>query len=110
MAPAGPGVGHLHTMHDYWLLCARTNLRHRHHETCGPPCAAIRRLRRRLLERHPPDEITSLSQAVFDEHDARGVHLQGLPAVGDQAAGRADHRRSRPSGPTGRWCSASSAR
>lgn len=77
MAPAGPDVGHLHTMHDYWLLCARTNLRHRHHETCGPPCAAIRRLRRRLLERHPPDEITSLSQAVFDEHDARGVHLKG---------------------------------
>ena len=92
-------VGHLHTMHDYWLLCARTNLRHRHHETCGPPCAAIRRIRRRLLERHPPDEITSLSQAVFDEHDARGVHLQGLPAVGDQAAGRAAQRASRRSGP-----------
>jgi glycosyltransferase involved in cell wall biosynthesis len=77
MSPAGPGVGHLHTMHDYWLLCARTNLRHRHHETCGPPCQALRRVRRLLLERRPPDEITSLSQAVFDEHDARGVHLKG---------------------------------
>jgi len=77
MTPAGSGVGHIHTMHDYWLLCARTNLRHRHHATCGPPCWAIRKVRRRLLERHPPDEITSLSQAVFDEHDARGTHLRG---------------------------------
>ncbi len=77
MAPAGPGVAHVHTIHDYWLLCARTNLRHRHQHSCGPPCAALRRLRGGLFEKHPPAQVMAGAQAVFDEHDARGVHLRG---------------------------------
>jgi glycosyltransferase involved in cell wall biosynthesis len=101
MDPAGSGVGHVHQIHDYWLLCARTNLRHRHSATCGPACAAIRRLRRTLLERHAPDAVVAGAQAVFDEHDTRGVHLHGsqrtvikLPV--EPPAGGAPERPERP--------------
>ena len=87
MAPAGPGVGHLHTMHDYWLLCACTNLRHattrraagpvRRHPLAASPSART----------SPPDEITSLSAGGVRR--ARRPGYRGLPPIGDQAAGGA---------------------
>jgi glycosyltransferase involved in cell wall biosynthesis len=75
-ALAEPGrrhVPHVHTLHDYWLLCWRTTLQRRDGRGCGPACTAIRAVRSTALRGRHPAVVTAASHAVLDEHRRRGV-------------------------------------
>lgn len=75
-APGRAGVAHVHTLHDYWLLCQRSTLVARDGSACGTPCMGCRvvsRLRVGLVGRHPPEVVVSVSDAVAAEHRGAGV-------------------------------------
>ncbi|HJT37487.1 MAG TPA: glycosyltransferase [Actinomycetota bacterium] len=64
-------VGHVHTIHDYWLLCQRASLVKRSGETCETrclSCRAISTIRNEIIRRHPPDVVLAVSNAVAEEH------------------------------------------
>jgi glycogen(starch) synthase len=74
--PAHDGVGHVHTLHDYWLLCQRTSLVQRDGTTCTTRCASCRLvsgIRDAAVRRHPPEVVLAVSQAIARVHgDALG--------------------------------------
>jgi glycosyltransferase involved in cell wall biosynthesis len=70
--PARLGVAHVHTIHDYWLLCQRASMVGRDGRACEElcrPCAAISRLRSELVSRHGPHVVTVVSRAAGREHE-----------------------------------------
>lgn len=95
--PSRAGIPHVHTLHDYWLLCQRTTLAQDSGDPCEERCRACRSVstvRSVQLRRHGPDLFIAPSQAVEDEHRtflpaARRVRVVVHPA-GDPvaAAGR----------------------
>jgi glycogen(starch) synthase len=98
-APSAAGVPHVHTLHDYWLLCQRTSLRHGGAE-CGRHslCAAISTGRDGVLRRHGPDVALAPSVAVAEAH--RGFRaLQGRVEVLHHPAERFAVRRPTSAGP-----------
>jgi glycosyltransferase involved in cell wall biosynthesis len=68
--PAQRGVPHVHTLHDYWLLCDRSTMQ----SDIGPcvhqclPCRTISQLRTATTRRHAPDVMIAVSQALAREH------------------------------------------
>lgn len=69
--PGRLGVPHVHTLHDYWLLCQRTAMVRRDGTACDTPCrgcAAITTIRERQVRPHAPDLLLAVSQAVAEEH------------------------------------------
>jgi glycosyltransferase involved in cell wall biosynthesis len=73
-APSRSGVAHVHTVHDYWLLCQRATLVKRDGSACDRRCGsclAVSTIRNRLIARHPPDVVIGVSDAIAHEH--RGI-------------------------------------
>jgi glycosyltransferase involved in cell wall biosynthesis len=72
---ARPGrrhLPHVHTLHDYWLLCQRDSMVTRDGESCETlckPCAAISWLRRAQLREHGPEVVLAVSRAIGREHE-----------------------------------------
>lgn len=79
--PAHDGIAHVHTLHDYWLLCQRTSLVQRDGTACATRCATCRMVsgvRDATIRRHPPDVVIASSKAI-----AR-IHGDALPWVRDR--------------------------
>jgi glycosyltransferase involved in cell wall biosynthesis len=69
--PGRLGIPHVHTCHDYWLLCQRTAMVQRDGTACDTPCrgcATITAVRDRQVRGHAPDVVLAVSQAVATEH------------------------------------------
>jgi glycosyltransferase involved in cell wall biosynthesis len=70
--PGRLGIPHVHTLHDYWLLCQRTAMVQRDGTACDTPCrgcAAITAVRERQVRSHAPDVMLAVSRAVAVEHE-----------------------------------------
>ena len=70
--PSRRGVGHVHTLHDYWLLCQRSTLVSRDGGACEHrcrSCTAISAVRNRIVARHCPDVVLAVSRAVAARHE-----------------------------------------
>jgi glycosyltransferase involved in cell wall biosynthesis len=66
------GVGHVHTLHDYWLLCQRNSMVHRDGRACETrchSCVAISWIRNESVRRSPPDVVLAVSHAIAHEHE-----------------------------------------
>jgi glycosyltransferase involved in cell wall biosynthesis len=71
--PTVLGVPHVHTLHDYWLLCQRRSLTKRNGTRCDVRCTGCRAssaIRGRLIARHPPTVVLAVSRAIADAHAA----------------------------------------
>ncbi len=69
--PTRSGLAHVHTLHDYWLLCQRASLIRRDGRACEQRCSscrAISAIRNRIIARHPPDVVVAVSGAIAEEH------------------------------------------
>jgi glycosyltransferase involved in cell wall biosynthesis len=69
--PSRQGIAHVHTLHDYWLLCQRTSLVARDGTSCEQlcrGCAAVSFARNAVIARHPPHVVIAISDAVAGEH------------------------------------------
>ncbi|HSH61951.1 MAG TPA: glycosyltransferase family 4 protein [Acidimicrobiales bacterium] len=105
--PSARGVAHVHTLHDYWLLCQRTSLVSREGAACEVRCSGCRvvsGLRRAVTVRHFPPVLIAISDAVADEHRRGGVPAHRLrvirhPVEPPPAAAGGERGRRRP-GPT----------
>ena len=72
--PGVLGVPHVHTLHDYWLLCQRNSMVRRDGTACTEQCRSCRAIgavRERRIERHPPEVVIAVSEAVARPHLAR---------------------------------------
>lgn len=73
--PARRRIPHVHTLHDYWLLCQRASLMRadgrRCDRRCGS-CALIGAWRAVQLRDRHPDLVLSPSQALADRHAGVG--------------------------------------
>lgn len=70
-APAARGTAHVHTLHDYWLLCQRTSMVTADGSLCERRCAgcvAVSAVRDRVLRRHFADVVIAPSHALAEEH------------------------------------------
>ncbi len=79
--PTATGLPHVHTVHDYWLLCQRASLVRRDGRACATRCRSCRAIsaaRTRIIGRSPPDVVLAVSHAVEHEHD-------GIPWVRDRS-------------------------
>jgi glycogen(starch) synthase len=69
--PGRRGVAHVHTLHDYWLLCQRNSMVHRDGRMCAPrcrSCVGISWLRNESVGRAPPEVVLAVSRAIANEH------------------------------------------
>jgi glycosyltransferase involved in cell wall biosynthesis len=69
--PSARHAAHVHTIHDYWLLCQRASLTRRDGTPCESRCRGcvlVSGIRNRLIDRHPPDVVVAVSEAVAREH------------------------------------------
>jgi glycogen synthase len=69
--PRAAGIAHVHTIHDYWLLCQRASLVRRDQTACATrcrSCRAVSALRNQVIRRSPPDVVLAVSRAVLAEH------------------------------------------
>ena len=69
--PGVRGIAHVHTLHDYWLLCQRDSLVRRDGTACErrcTSCRAISGLRNLQISRHPPDVVVGVSKAIAERH------------------------------------------
>jgi glycosyltransferase involved in cell wall biosynthesis len=70
--PSHRGIAHVHTLHDYWLLCQRLSMVKRSGVACDErcrSCVAISALRNATIARHPPHVVLAVSQAIAREHE-----------------------------------------
>jgi glycosyltransferase involved in cell wall biosynthesis len=70
--PSRRGIAHVHTLHDYWLLCQRNSMVQRDGTVCETrcrSCVAISRLRDEAVRRSPPGVVLAVSQAIAREHE-----------------------------------------
>jgi glycosyltransferase involved in cell wall biosynthesis len=70
--PSRRGIAHVHTLHDYWLLCQRNSMVQRDGRACETrcrSCVAISRLRDEAIRRSPPGVVLAVSQAIAREHE-----------------------------------------
>lgn len=66
------GVAHVHTLHDYWLLCQRNSMVHRDGRACATrcrACVAISWIRNESVRRSPPAVVLAVSHAIAHEHE-----------------------------------------
>lgn len=83
-APGRTRTPHVHTIHDYWLLCQRTTLVAADDRACTARCTGCRvvsGLRTRIGERRPPQLALAVSEAVADEHRRAGVFADRLRVI-----------------------------
>lgn len=83
-APGRAGVAHVHTLHDYWLLCQRSTLVARDDSACVTRCTGCRvasTLRVGLVDRHPPEVVVAVSDAVATEHRSARVLTDRIRVV-----------------------------
>lgn len=69
--PSQRGFPHVHTLHDYWLLCQRLSMVKRSGVACVErcrSCTAISALRNATIARHPPRIVLAVSHAIAREH------------------------------------------
>jgi glycosyltransferase involved in cell wall biosynthesis len=82
LAPRRRGVGHVHTLHDYWLLCQRSTLMTRDGGDCATRCRSCRAVsagRLALLRHRPADVVLAVSESVAEVHRRVGVrHVRVL--------------------------------
>jgi glycosyltransferase involved in cell wall biosynthesis len=68
------GIPHVHTLHDYWLLCQRNTMVTADGVACTTTrcrsCRAISSVRNAALAHHPPDVLLAVSAAVARPHAA----------------------------------------
>lgn len=72
--PSRDGVPHVHTLHDYWLLCQRDSMVRRNGTACEERCSSCRAIslaRAAQLRRHAPAIVLAVSAAIAREH--RGI-------------------------------------
>lgn len=70
--PSQRGVAHVHTLHDYWLLCQRNSMVHRDGRNCEPrckSCVGISWIRNEAIRRSPPGVVLAVSRAIASEHE-----------------------------------------
>jgi glycosyltransferase involved in cell wall biosynthesis len=70
--PGRRGVAHVHTLHDYWLLCQRNSMVHRDGRNCEPRCRSCRGIsliRNEAVRRSPPGVVLAVSRAIAAEHE-----------------------------------------
>ena len=70
--PSRRGIAHVHTLHDYWLLCQRNSMVQRDGQACDTrcrSCVAISRIRDEAVRRSPPGVVLAVSQAIAREHE-----------------------------------------
>lgn len=70
--PGRRGVAHVHTLHDYWLLCQRNSMVHRDGTSCEPrcrSCVGISWIRNEAIRRSPPGVVLAVSKAIGAEHE-----------------------------------------
>jgi len=70
--PGKMQIPHVHTLHDYWLLCQRTSMVQRDGTACTTSCrgcAAITAVRERQVRGNAPDVVLGVSKAVAAEHE-----------------------------------------
>lgn len=82
--PSAQGVPHVHTLHDYWLLCQRTSMVTRKGVACASRCAGCRLVsagRRALTARHLPPVLVAVSEAVAEEHRRAWVPVDRLRVI-----------------------------
>ncbi|MFM7616458.1 MAG: glycosyltransferase [Actinomycetes bacterium] len=95
--PGRLGVPHVHTLHDYWMLCQRTAMVRRDGTACDSPCrgcSTITRVRERQVRAHAPELLLAVSDAVAREHRrvpwaagrTRVLHNPVEPAPADRPA------------------------
>ncbi len=73
--PGKHGIAHVHTLHDYWLLCQRNSMVHRDGRPCETRCRSclgISWIRNQAVRRHPPGVVLAVSQAIANEHEQLG--------------------------------------
>ncbi len=69
--PSQRGIAHVHTIHDYWLLCQRLSMVKRSGVACEQrcrSCVTISAARNATIARHPPQLLLAVSEAVAREH------------------------------------------
>jgi glycosyltransferase involved in cell wall biosynthesis len=74
-APHRAGVAHVHTLHDYWLLCQRSSLQRADGTRCDERCTRCRIIsegRRTIARRHFAEVVIAVSEAVARHHRAAG--------------------------------------
>ena len=79
--PSRRGVAHVHTLHDYWLLCQRNSMVHRDGRACETrcrSCAGISWIRNEAVRRSLPGVVLAVSQAIANEH------RQALPWIAER--------------------------
>jgi glycosyltransferase involved in cell wall biosynthesis len=81
--PATLGCPHVHSLHDYWLLCQRTTLRTRSGRACRrcSLCGIVSAVRRAALSRSGPDVYLAPSEAVAGQHAANAHISERLRVV-----------------------------
>jgi glycosyltransferase involved in cell wall biosynthesis len=73
IAPARLGVAHVHTLHDYWLICQRSTMVARDGRPCERRCVRCRAFsnaRRAASRRGFPHVVVAPSEAIAREHAA----------------------------------------
>jgi glycosyltransferase involved in cell wall biosynthesis len=78
------GVAHVHTIHDYWLLCQRNTMVTADGAPCATRCGscrAISSIRSAQLARHAPDVLLAVSEAVARPHEAALAWTRGRTRV-----------------------------
>jgi glycosyltransferase involved in cell wall biosynthesis len=66
------GIAHVHTLHDYWLLCQRSSMVRRDGTQCETRCRACRTIswaRNESVRRAPPGVVLAVSHAIAAEHE-----------------------------------------
>jgi glycosyltransferase involved in cell wall biosynthesis len=69
--PRYRGTAHVHTIHDYWLVCQRNTLMRADGTLCETRCrgcVAVSTVRSQTIRRSPPDIALAVSEAVAREH------------------------------------------
>jgi glycosyltransferase involved in cell wall biosynthesis len=66
------GIAHVHTLHDYWLLCQRNSMVRRDGRACTTRCGSCRTiswLRNESVRRTPPGVVLAVSRAIAGQHE-----------------------------------------
>jgi glycosyltransferase involved in cell wall biosynthesis len=101
--PGRRGVAHVHTLHDYWLLCQRNSMVHRDGRRCDPrcrSCVGISWIRNAAIRRSPPGAVLAVSRAIAEEHEQLGWTKSRMRVLynpveivtGARVSPRGDHR------------------
>lgn len=93
--PSARGVAHVHTLHDYWLLCQRTSMVSRNGVACASRCSGCRLVsgaRRLISARHFPGVLVAVSEAVAEEHRRCGFRAERMRVIRNPVEGGAPRR------------------